>query len=397
MHQQKRYLSDADIARIRSKWRVERTIDECLTRKLERRRGPDYASPQLAELSERLELWLRHECGTGIRVTSLKRMPGGGSKEMFTFSLVDGAHETPLVLRMDPGASVVETHRAREFQIMKAMEGTVPVPKMYWVDGDGSHLGNASLVCGFVTGVAKPSQRVGEGGAVSGLGVGFPAHLRGPLFEDFLKHLIAIHSFDWRSAQLDAFDVPTPGTTESVDWNLASWRRIWEEDSPEEHPVLTLAAQWLAKHHPVSNDIRVVHNDYRNGNFLFDEESRAITAVLDWEMTHLADVHEDLAWILFPGFAAAGEDGVRRVCGLATREEFLQRYEQASGITPDPQRLAYYEILNIFKLAVLSAATNVRAAADRQTHLDIMMNFSTGMGYLSMSLLMAKLREQGVM
>lgn len=187
MHQQKRYLSDADIARIRSKWRWERTIDECLTRKLERRRGPDYTSPQLAELSERLELWLRDECGTGIRVTSLSACRAVARGNVHVFAGGWRPRKALLVLRMDPGASVVETHRAREFQIMKAMEGTVPVPKMYWVDGDGSHLGNASLVCGFVTGVAKPSQRVGEGGAVSGLGVGFPAHLRGPLFEDFLS------------------------------------------------------------------------------------------------------------------------------------------------------------------------------------------------------------------
>lgn len=397
MQLRKRYLSDDDIARIRGKWRVERTIDECLTRKLQRRRGPDYALPQLPELSDRLERWLRQECGNGISVTSLKRMPGGGSKEMFTFTLVDGAQATPLVLRMDPGASVVETHRVREFQLMKAMEGTVPVPKMYWVEEDGSRLGNAALVCGFVSGVTKPSQRVGSGGAVSGMGIGFPAELRGPLFDQFLQHLVAIHSFDWRNAQLDAFDVPTPGTTESVDWNLSSWRRIWEEDSPEEHPILTLSAQWLTHNHPVCDDIRVVHNDYRNGNFLFNEETRAVTAILDWEMAHLADVHEDLAWILFPGFSAEGEDGVRRVCGLATREEFLERYESASGIKPDLQRLGYYEVLNIFKLAVLGSATNVRAAADRQTHLDSMMNFSTGMGYLAMSLLKTKLSEQGVL
>lgn len=397
MPQQKRYLSDSLIDSIRGRWRVERRVDECLTRKLQRRRGPDYAPPQTLEITERLEKWLRHECGESVRVSTLKRMPGGGSKEMFTFVLHEGAHETALVLRMDPGASVVETHRLREFQIMKAMEGTVPVPKMHWVDGDGRHLGNAALVCGFVTGVAKPTQRVGGEGKVSGIGMGFPADLRGPLFDQFLQHLVSIHSFNWRDAALDAFDIPTSGTTESVDWNLNSWRRIWEEDSIEEHPVITLAAQWLAAHHPVCSDIRVVHNDYRSGNFLFDEATRTITSILDWEMTHLADVHEDLAWIVFPGFAATGEDGLQRVCGLATREEFLQRYEQASGIQPDPNKLDYYEMLNIFKMAVLSTATNVRAAADRQTHLDIMMNYSTGIGYLSISLLMAKLREQGAL
>lgn len=57
--------------------------------------------------------------------------------------------------------------------------------------------------------------------------------------------------------------------------------------------------------------------------------------------------------------------------------------------------MAYYEIFNTFKLAVLGTASNARAAADRQSHLDVMMNFSTGLGYVTLSLLAAQLRGQG--
>lgn len=392
----KRHLSDEAIARIRARWKVERNIDQCLTWKLQRRRGADYALPPLDQISARLQDWMRRECGAQVRVDNLRRLAGGGSKEMFTFELHDGAAVHRRVLRMNPGESIVETHRLREFQVMKAMAGTVPVPEMFQVDADGSLMGQSALVCGFVSGLAKPSQPVGAG-TVSGIGVGFPAGLREPIAEQFIAHLAAIHRFDWRGAALDAFDAPTPGTTEAVLWNLNSWRRIWEEDSLEEHPVITLAAQWLHAHAPVCADVRLVHNDYRNGNFLFDEQRRQITTILDWEMAHLADVHEDLAWVLFPGFAAASEDGQRLVCGLAPREHFLERYEQLSGIRPDAARLAYYEVFNTFKLAVLGTASNARAAADRQSHLDVMMNFSTGLGYVTLSLLATQLRQQGAL
>lgn len=394
--QDKRYWSDAQIAAVRQRWRVERSIDECLTWKLQRRRGPDYALPALPELSARLEAWMRVELGTRVSVNNIKRLAGGGSKEMFTFELNDGAAVHRRVLRMNPGESIVETHRLREFQVMKAMAGTVPVPEMFQVDADGSRLGQSALVCGFVSGVAKPSQPIGAG-SVSGIGVGFPTGLREPIAKQFIAHLAAIHGFDWRKAELGAFDAPAPGTTEAVLWNLNSWRRIWEEDSLEEHPVITLAAQWLHANAPVCDDVRLVHNDYRNGNFLFDEERRQITTILDWEMAHLADVHEDLAWVVFPGFASASESGERLVCGLASREAFLETYERLSGIRPDPQRLAYYELLNTFKLAVLGSATNARAAADRQSHLDVMMNFSTGLGYVTISLLASLLRQQGAL
>ncbi|WP_043110190.1 phosphotransferase family protein [Polycyclovorans algicola] len=392
----KRYFSDAQIAAIRCKWTVERTIDECLTRKLERRRGDDYALPALPDLTARLSAWMQAEISPGAYAENLKRIPGGGSKEMFFFDLVDGNQRQRRVLRMNPGESIVETHRLREFQVMKAMHGVVPVPEMICVDADGGRLGQSALVCGFVSGVAK-SKRPVKGGSVSGIGVGFPAELRAPLFEQFVDHLAAIHRFEWRGAALEAFDAPTPGTTEAVLWNLNSWRRIWEEDSLEDHPVITLAAQWLAANAPVCDDVRLVHNDYRNGNFLFDDDSAQITAILDWEMAHLADVHEDLAWVLFPGFASADDNGAPLVCGLAPRQDFLARYQAASGITPDPARLAYYEIFNTFKLAVLGTASNARAAADRQSHLDVMMNFSTGLGYVTLSLLAAQLRGQGAL
>lgn len=392
----KRYFSDAEIDRLRRRWPVERTIDECLTAKLRRRRGPDYRLPPLAEIGERLARWLSGECGEPVTVQALRRLAGGGSKEMFTFDLLRGGQREALVLRMNPGESIVETHRLREFQVMRAMAGTVPVPVMRWVDADGRHLGQSALVCGFVGGRAKPSQPVGSG-TVSGIGVGFPAGLREPIATQFIDHLVAIHRFDWRAADLSAFDVPRPGTLDAVHWNLNSWRRIWEEDALEEHPVVALAGQWLHAQAPVCADVRLVHNDYRNGNFLFDENERRITAILDWEMAHLADVHEDLAWVLFPGFSAVSEHGERLVCGLAGREHFLAEYERRSGIRPDPARLAYYEIFNTFKLAVLGTASNARAAADRQSHLDTMMTFSTGLGYVTLNLLAAQLRGQGAL
>ena len=38
----------------------------------------------------------------------------------------------------------------------------------------------------------------------------------------------------------------------------------------------------------------MTHGDYRTGNYLFDEESGKITALLDWELARIGDFHEDL-------------------------------------------------------------------------------------------------------
>jgi aminoglycoside phosphotransferase (APT) family kinase protein len=42
-----------------------------------------------------------------------------------------GLKQTPLVLRMEPAAANVETSRTREYQLIKAMQGVVPVPPAF--------------------------------------------------------------------------------------------------------------------------------------------------------------------------------------------------------------------------------------------------------------------------
>src|SRR3546814_17814947 len=62
-----------------------------------------------------------------------------------------------MVLRMEPPESVVETSRLREFELIQALDGVVPVPPCYWVDADGECLPHPALIYGFVTGVTRTS------------------------------------------------------------------------------------------------------------------------------------------------------------------------------------------------------------------------------------------------
>jgi aminoglycoside phosphotransferase (APT) family kinase protein len=397
----KRYFSDDDIALIRAKYDIESSIDDALTRKLLRRRGEDYRLPDPDTLTAKLTDFLSAQINEPFEVSDVARVPGGGSKEMFSFILKRQSTEpsTPekLILRMDPGESIAETNRLREFQIMKAIQSFVPVPEVYWVDDDGSYFGNAALICGFVSGVTKPSAPQGDGGGISGIGAGFIPETRAALFEQFLDYLVAIHSFKIDGCDLSAYQVPKIGTTEAAKWSLNHWSRVWEEDSFADHPVITIAQRWLNDNLPTTDQVCLVHNDYRNGNFLYNEETLEITAILDWETARLGDYHEDLAWILFPGFAAPDENGNPLVCGLAPKDVFIRTYEERSGNKVDKDRLTFYSILNLYKVAILGSATNARAASDRQTHLDVMMNLSTGLGYSAIAGLYELLTNQGAM
>lgn len=119
--------SERWIEQMRANYPVERAIDEVFTRKLHNRLKPVEHTMDFSKLQEPLLTFLQGETGqSDIEIAKLKRLSGGASKEQFTFELTwqpkPGQRETtPLMIRMDPTESIVETHRLRECQVLRAM------------------------------------------------------------------------------------------------------------------------------------------------------------------------------------------------------------------------------------------------------------------------------------
>ena len=375
------------IADLRRRYPSEKEIDRVLTRKMQRRAGPPYKPVTLDELIKGTEALLRKELKDNpddFRIVDANWLSGGASKLQMVFSLQwnqpgVGRTETRMVVRMEPSESIVETSRLREFQIIKAMEGYVPVPPTYWVDADGEYLPYPAIIYGFAQGVTKPS--TGSSG-VTGLGTNLGPALRPILGPQFVETLARIHQFDWRKADLSAFDKPKAGTIEAVKWQVDCWERIWEEDANEDVPLIRLAMAWLRNNMPPVDHISVVHGDYRTGNFLFTEHDNKISAWLDWELAHLGDRHEDLAWAFSPTFGHYSEDGRDfLVGGLMTEAEFCERYEKASGLALDQKRLTYYKVKNAYQIANLAIATTYRVSRGGKTHQDILVAWIMGAAY----------------
>lgn len=81
---------------------------------------------------------------------------------------------------------------------------------------------------------------------------------------------------------------------------LDYWASVIEADALHPQPIAEAARRWLERHLPPPGPrLALVHGDYRTGNLLYDGEGR-IRGVLDWEMAHLGDPLEDLAWSLDP-------------------------------------------------------------------------------------------------
>jgi aminoglycoside phosphotransferase (APT) family kinase protein len=121
-----------------------------------------------------------------------------------------------------------------------------------------------------------------------------------------------------------------------------------------------------------------VHGDYRIGNFLFDENSGGISAILDWELAHLGDYHEDVAGVLSP--VTMVFDGVWRASDLFEREEWLDSYQEVSGLPIVPKTLRYYEILTAYKTYVTVVGTAIRVANASHSHQNILLITLSALG-----------------
>ncbi|MEY2926316.1 MAG: hypothetical protein RL367_793, partial [Pseudomonadota bacterium] len=276
------------------------------------------------------------------------------------------------VLRMDPLEGIVETCRAREAQLLTVIGGTVPAPPVAFVDGDGQHMGQPAMITGFVGGATKPRD---SASGPSGVGIIIGERASAALIPQYLDNLVAIHGFDFTRADLPTYAVPQAGTSQAALWQLNFWARVLEDDAVDPSPLLTYTACWLRAHTPVCAQPVLLHGDYRLGNFMFDEDTLEMTAVLDWELAHIGDFHEDVAYALEPLFCSRDGQGQLLVASMMPVGDYLDGYTQRSGRVIDPAVLHWYQVLTSFKLSLMNFASGVRAARDGTNHQSAFLGF----------------------
>jgi aminoglycoside phosphotransferase (APT) family kinase protein len=385
------------IAALRRRYPIEPEIDRLLTRKMERRSGPSYSMVSLEVLSTSLVALLKDTLHDEFEVSDQCWLAGGASKLQMRFTLrwndpAIGPTTSDLVVRMEPSESINASSRLREFELLGALQGVVPVPRVYWVDADAKWFPEPALIYAYAHGVAKPTSIVS--GTVTGIGTNFGPRLRKLLAPQFVDTLAKIHTFDHERADLESFSRPAIGSTESAQSQINRTLRVWEEDRGEEFALMDVAANWLARNVPGLDRASVVHGDYRAGNFLFDEASGAFTAVLDWERAYIGDRHRDLAWSTARVIGHMAEDGkTYLICGLMPIEEFYDRYQTASGLTIDPVKLHFYEVLNRYQQVTTVLGTAYRVVRLGKSHQNIVVARLQTAAYLLAEELRSALEE----
>jgi aminoglycoside phosphotransferase (APT) family kinase protein len=286
-------------------------------------------------LGRRLEQYLGTHWGETVAVRDLSRIPGGASRETYRFDAEVGGKVRGMILRRDPVGGLIDTDRQTEFMAYRSFHGSVPVPEPLVLETDGGALERPFFIMSRIDGGQVPSvmnlEPYGEHADAIG------------------RELFAILG---RIARRDPATLPikdccaAPALADCWRVALDYWSEVIARDERHPQPIVHAAIRRLRRNPPKpAEKISVVHGDYRSGNFMHDGRGKII-AILDWEMTHLGDAVEDLAWCLDPLWSHFDDS---RVAGTIPEAEAIAIWQRESGLRVDPCALAWWKLFSAVK------------------------------------------------
>ena len=285
-------------------------------------------------LQDSLPAVLRPILRGDVAIDNLRALTGGASRTTWAFDAVTPDERRSLILRIGPPDDV---HAGMELEARAqaaAAAAGAPVPRILVADDSAAALGNPFLICDEIKGetIVRRIERVlvKTGGAAG----------RSRLLGQCAQALAAIHR-----VEIAAVNDPKLSTQDQ----LTEWRDRLDAMG-DTTATFEWAFRWLAAHRPARSPSRLVHGDYRLGNLIIDGSDLA--AVLDWELVHIGEVYEDLAWFCIRAWRF-GAPAARAAGGLGSVEDFLRAYERAGGATVDRVALHWWLVLATLRWGVI--------------------------------------------
>lgn len=311
-------------------------------------------------LNDRVAAYFGHRMGWGdVQVRDSRRISGGISRETWRFAIdvsaADGSLRRDVIVRLDPPTSLLESRRDIEYALFQAFDGVpgVPVPKTLCNEPDASHLGATFMATAVLPGVADIPSIATPPFAATGRQIA-------------LAHFTAAGTISRLVPASKGLDrlLPAPRPENSAAEALAHWEAVWRAHPLAPAPITEAALRLLQRHlPPPAARIGVVHGDFRLGNCLYLPDG-TLSGVLDWEMAHLGDPLEDLAWALHPDWrpSAAPPD---RVAGHLSEDEAIAAWSAASGLPVDPAALRWWRLFSCVKASAIFATGASHFVANR--------------------------------
>ena len=299
--------------------------------------------------------YLRGKIDGTERGVELEQFPNGHSN--LTYLLRVGGRD--YVLRRPPlGPVAPKAHdMVREYHVLRAVGPHFPqAPKVFLSCQDPAVLGAPFFVMERRHGAVLREEIPATIAAI-------PEHPR-LISEAFLDTMVRLHAID-----ASADDVRPLGKPEGyVERQVRGWADRWERAKTADVSEMDQVVRWLAARMPQPLAPSLIHNDYKLDNIMLASgppgwdtagtTASLVEAVLDWEMATIGDPLSDLGltlcywtWATDPEVRAAGIPALSARPGWYTRDQLVARYAERTG--RDVTHIGYYEVLGVFKLAVI--------------------------------------------
>jgi aminoglycoside phosphotransferase (APT) family kinase protein len=259
--------------------------------------------------------WIERTAGG--RVTEIVQVAGGGRSGFAVDVEVGDGCRRLFLQRGGRGGVGSFMGFAREAEVYRALEPLgIPIPHVWGVDEelDVFLVDRAEGVVWF-----RPPRDPDVAVAVA---------------RDFMHHLATWHATPARKLELPSFG-PIRSVAEHQRDQLAGIEDVFgREDRAQPIDLLARAQLDHLRHHVPAYDGEpvLVQGDTGPGNFMY--ENGHVTAIVDWELAHVGDPMDDIAWLSWRATQQGWPDFPAR----------LREYEADSGIDVDPARVRYYRL-----------------------------------------------------
>ncbi len=265
------------------------------------------------------------DVGGPVEINDLRRLSGGASRETWSFNALG----RPLILRRDPPGrpSPVGVMR-NEAQVIRACHRAgLAVPEVLLFN-EGEQLGTAGIVMSAVKGETIPRRILRDDEFETA---------RSLLCGQVAEFMAGLHS-------IDPHEVPGVSETDELTNYRVGYSMLSDRSA-----VFERAFDWLESTRLAPGRLSVVHGDLRMGNIIVDADG--LGAVIDWELMHLGDPIEDLAWFCVKAWRFGSPLGAG---GVGEIEYFLSVYEQASGAEVDRDRFHWWLVQKTLTWGVIA-------------------------------------------
>ncbi|MBN3754408.1 phosphotransferase [Paraburkholderia sp. Tr-20389] len=280
------------------------------------------------------------------------KFAGGQSNPTYLLDAQSGRY----VLRRQPPGQLLKSAHAvdREFRVLSALADTpVPVARAWHLCEERDVIGSMFYLMSYEEG------RIFWNPALPDV----DRDARRDYYTSIVKTLAALHEVDPQAVGLG--DYGRAGNY--FERQIGVWTKQYRAAETQRIDAMEALIDWLPTHCPAdTQQVSLVHGDFRIDNLIFASDTPQVRAILDWELSTLGNPLADLAYFCMclrlpsQGHITGLRGQDRAALGVPEEQEIVAQYCALRGL-PAIDNWPFYLAFSFFRLASIAQGVKARA------------------------------------